>query len=79
MGEEDDDDNEDTLPAALKSVTPMEKNFQCLLSLMLRILCSIPKVSNLCNKGIPETPGSRGNIKCFVSRVRDSGMPKNCP
>lgn len=73
-----DDENGDTLPTALKTVAPMEKIFQCLLSLVFNTLCSVPNVRNLCAKGIPVTPGSRGNFKCFVCRMLNSGMPKNC-
>lgn len=77
-GEGGDNENEDTLPTALKTVAPMEKIFQCLLSLVFNTLCSVPNVRNLCAKGIPVTPGSRGNFKCFVCRMLNSGMPKNC-
>lgn len=38
------------IPTALKTVTPTEKIFQCLLSLVFGTLCSVPKVSNLCTK-----------------------------
>jgi len=57
--EEENDDDEDYLTTSLKSITPMGKIFQYLLPLVVRTLCSLPKLSNFCTQRITEIPGSR--------------------